>query len=103
MSLWIALLLGGLLTYLLRLSFIALSGREFPAWLERSLRFVPPAVLTAILFPELFMQSGALDISLGNNRLLAGLVAILVAWRTRSMLLTILAGMGALLLLQWLR
>jgi branched-subunit amino acid transport protein len=102
-NLWLALLVGGLLTYLLRLSFIAFSGREFPAWLERSLRFVPPAVLTAILFPELFIQSGSLDISLGNNRLLAGLVAILVAWRTRSMLLTILAGMGALLLLQWLR
>ena len=46
MNLWLALLLGGLLTYLLRLSFIALSGREFPTWLERSLRFVPPAVLT---------------------------------------------------------
>jgi branched-subunit amino acid transport protein len=102
-NLWLALLVGGLLTYLLRLSFIALSGREFPSWLERSLRYVPPAVLTAILFPELFMQGGALDISLGNNRLLAGMVAILVAWRTRSMLLTILAGMGALLLLQWLR
>ena len=41
-----------------------------------------------------------LDISLGNTRLLAGIVAILVAWYSKNTLLTILAGMIALLLLQ---
>jgi branched-subunit amino acid transport protein len=57
-------------------------------------------VLSAIVFPELLMHSGSLDVSLGNTRLLAGLIAIAVAWFTRNILLTILAGMIALLLLQ---
>ncbi|MCB0000813.1 MAG: AzlD domain-containing protein, partial [Anaerolineales bacterium] len=36
---------------------------------------------------------GSLDISLHNFRLLAGLGGALVAWKTRNVLFTILAGM----------
>jgi len=60
-------------------------------------------VLSAIIFPELLFMDGRLDLSLDNNRLLAGLVAILVAWRTRNTLLTIAVGMAALLILQAVR
>jgi branched-subunit amino acid transport protein len=101
MSLWLVILIGGLLTYALRLSFIAFFGQKgIPSWLQRSLRYVPPAVLSAIIFPELLLPSGAVDLSLHNTRLLAGLLAAIVAWRTHSALLTILSGMVALLLLQ---
>ena len=101
MNIWLVMLAGGLLTYLIRLSFIALFGRiRMPGWLVRSLRFVPPAVLSAIIFPELFLPGGHFDISLGNTRLLAGLVAVLVALWKRNTLLTILAGMAVLLLLE---
>lgn len=101
MKIWLIIILGGVLTYLIRLSFIVLFGRlKIPALAQRSLRFIPPAVLSAIIFPELLVQSGQVYLSTGNLRLLAGLVAALVAWRTRSAVLTILAGMGALLALQ---
>ncbi|HEX2990780.1 MAG TPA: AzlD domain-containing protein, partial [Anaerolineales bacterium] len=63
--------------------------------------YVPPAVLSAIVFPELFLREDMLDLSLGNERLLAGLFAIAVAWFSRNTLVTILAGMAALFLLQW--
>ena len=103
MKLWGLLILGGLATYLMRLSFIALFGRfAIPLWLQRSLRYVPPAVLSAIVFPELMVRQGRIDLSVGNNRLLAGMVAALVAWRTRNALLTILAGMIMLYVLQFL-
>lgn len=101
MKIWLIILLGGVVTYLPRLSFIALFGRlKIPALMQRSLRFIPPAVLSAIIFPELLVQSGRVNFSFGNLRLLAGLVAAIVAWRTRSALLTILTGMGVLLALQ---
>ncbi len=101
MNIWLVMLLGGLLTYGMRLSFIYLLGRwEVPDLVRRALRFVPPAVLSAIIAPELLMPENHLDLGLDNHRLVAGLVAILVAWRTKSMLLTILAGFAALLLLQ---
>lgn len=103
LSIWLALVAGGLITYATRLSFIYIIGsRDIPGWLRRTLRFVPPAVLSAILLPELLIHSGRLDISLGNHRLLAGVLAALVAWRTGSALLTIGAGMLALLALAWL-
>jgi branched-subunit amino acid transport protein len=84
------------------LSFIVLVGqREPPPLVRRALRFVPPAVLSAIIFPELLLPQGVLDISLSNLRLLAGLAAILVAWRTKNTVLTILVGMAALWALMW--
>ncbi len=101
MNIWLILLIGGLLTFGMRLSFIYLMGRvNVPDVVKRGLRLVPPAVLSALVLPELIMPAGHLDLSLGNPRWLAGLVAILVAWRTRSILLTILAGTAALLVLQ---
>jgi branched-subunit amino acid transport protein len=100
MNIWIIMLIGGLLTYLIRLSFIWLFARlAVPRFLRQSLRFVPPAVLSVIVFQELLLRDGRLVIGLENTRLLAGSLAILVAWRTRSPLLTILSGMAALLIL----
>lgn len=103
MNIWLVMLLGGLLTFGMRFSFIYLFGRfELPRALQGALRFVPPAVLSAIILPELLMPSGQLNLGPGNPRLLAGVVAILVAWWTKNTLLTILAGMAALLLMQFL-
>jgi branched-subunit amino acid transport protein len=91
----------GLITYLIRLSLFLLPDRVvLPPWLLRALRYVPAAVLSAIIFPELFLPNGTLDISLGNERLLAGLVAIAIAWRTRNVFIIVAAGMIALWLLQ---
>lgn len=101
MNIWLVMLLGGLITFGMRFSLIYLFGKfEIPPTLRRALHYVPPAVLSAIIFPELFLHDGALDLSFGNIRLLAGLVAILVAWISRNTLITILAGMIALFLLQ---
>jgi len=101
MNIWLIMLIGGLLTFGMRFSLIFLFGRfEVPQTMRRALHYVPPAVLSAIIFPELFYHAGHLDLSLGNTRLLAGIIATLVAWYTKNTLLTILAGMIALLILQ---
>jgi branched-subunit amino acid transport protein len=67
----------------------------------RGLRYVPAAVLTAIWAPELLLQKGVLSLALGNERLLAGMVAIAVAWRYRVTFGTIVAGLAALHLFDW--
>ncbi len=101
MNIWLIMLIGGLVTFGLRFSLIYLFGRfEVPQTMRRALHYVPPAVLSAIIFPEILFHDGALDLSLGNTRLLAGLIAILAAWFSRNTLLTILVGMAALLILQ---
>ena len=91
MNIWLVMLLAGALTFGMRFSFIYLFGRfEIPATVKRALRFVPPAVLSAIIAPALFMPNNTLDLSWSNYRLIAGAVAILVAWRTKNTLITIL-------------
>jgi branched-subunit amino acid transport protein len=103
MNIWLVMLLGVLITFGIRFSFIYLFGRfHIPETVRRALHYVPPAVLSAIVFPELFLHDGILDLSLENFRLLAGLAAVAVAWFSRNTLVTILAGMTVLLLLQWL-
>jgi branched-subunit amino acid transport protein len=44
--------------------------------------------------------SGVVDLSIGTERLLAGMLAALVAWRTRNVLLTLGVGLVALWILQ---
>lgn len=102
MNIWLVILLGGALTFGMRMSFIFLFGRiEIPEVVKRGLQFVPPAVLSAIIAPVLFMPKNTLDIHWNNYRLLAGVIAVFVAWRTKNTLLTILSGMAALLIFTW--
>lgn len=102
MNIWLVMLLGGLLTFGIRFSLIYLFGRfEVPKMMRRALHYVPPAVFSAIVFPELFLNDGVLHLAFDNPRLIAGLSAILVAWFSRNTLITIIAGMIALFALQF--
>ena len=99
-SIWIVMIVVGLLTFLIRLSFILLLERWEPPQVVRSaLRYVPVAALTAIIVPELLVVNESLDFSLGNARLIAGVIAALVAWRSKNALWTIAAGMAVFLIL----
>ena len=101
MNIWLVMLLGGLITFAMRFSLIYLFGRfEVPETIRKALHYVPPAVLSAIIFPELFMHDGSFNVSWENTRLLAGVIAIVVAWFSRNTLITIIVGMAALFLLQ---
>ena len=102
MNIWLVMLFGGVITFGMRFSLIYLFGRfQVPDTMRRALHYVPPAVLSAIIFPELFLQEGHLALSLDNYRLLAGLAAILIAWSSKNTLITIIVGMVVLFLLQF--
>ncbi len=101
-NIWLVMIFGGLITFGMRFSLIYLfGGFEIPETLRRALHYVPPAVFSAIIFPEIFLGSGTINLSPTNPRLLAGLLAILTAWFSRSTLVTILVGMAALFFFQW--
>lgn len=103
MNIWLVMLLGGLVTFGMRFSLIYLFGRfEVPETMRRALHYVPPAVLSAIIFPELLLQNGSISLEFTNIRLLAGIIAIVTAWISKNTLLTILVGMAAMLILNWL-
>jgi branched-subunit amino acid transport protein len=101
LNIWLLFLALAIGTFALRFSFIYLFGKvDMPDWLRRALRFVPASVLAALVFPALTYPNGALDLSLSNARLLAGLGGALVAWKTKNVLWTITVGMILLWILQ---
>jgi branched-subunit amino acid transport protein len=102
MTLWLIILAMAALTFYQRASFLLLPARvQLPLLLARALRYVPAAVLTAIWAPELLLQNGVISVAPGNERLLAGVVAIAVAWRYRFTFGTIVAGLAALHFFDW--
>lgn len=97
MTAWAIVVLVGVGTVLLRSSFIVFMGdRELPPGFVSALRFVPASVLTALVVPAVVLTDGGFDLSLDNHRWPAALVAAFVAWKTRNIAYTILAGMVAL-------
>lgn len=97
---WGLILVIGVLTFLIRLSFIGLFGYfdEIPPQIAQGLRFVPAAVLAALVLPS-FITPGPAGVAI--DKLSAGLVAGAVAWRTEDVFMTIGAGMGMLWLVRF--
>ena len=94
----------GLVTFALRfLPLVFLSGRSLNPLIERWLSLVPPAVMAALLAPELLIDKAThnLNLNLDNVLLLAALPAGLVAWFTRSFFATIVTGLASLALIRY--
>ena len=101
---WLIMVATGIFTFGTR--FIMLNRfaeRELPPWLVEALNFVPIAVLTAIIVPAVLIDPTSQSLSIiGNPRLLAALIAIVVALITRQVITTIGAGLATLWVLKWL-
>lgn len=69
----------------------------------QALKYVPPAVLMAIIAPAILIPAGnGIELNFYNAPLIASIIAALVAWRTKNLLVTIITGMGILWVLRWL-
>jgi branched-subunit amino acid transport protein len=98
----ICLIIGMMLvTFGVRYSALAISGKhELPQSVERALRYVPVAVLTAICSPILFKPEGNWLLSIDNAYLVAGFLAVLISRFSNNLLLTIVLGMIIFFVLQ---
>ncbi len=101
MNMLLLFVIIGLGNFILRYSFFYLFGKiEISPMLVRILGSIPPTALAAIVAPAVLKSNGGLDFSLANLQIYAAALAVVVSYYTRSMLLTILTGMAALLLLK---
>ena len=96
---WWEVIGAGAGTYAMRASFLAFAHKlaDVPPVVQRLLRQIPPAALAAIVLPALLRPDDELDLT--HPRLLAGILAAAVAWRTRNIALTLTVGMGVVMLL----
>lgn len=90
-------------TFLVRWPVLALVSRiTLPQAVLDGMKFIPPAVLAAIIAPAMFTPTGTLDLHPRNAYLVAGIASGLIAWRTRNLLATIVLGMAIFLIWRWL-
>jgi branched-subunit amino acid transport protein len=99
LKLWAVIFAVGALNYASRLSFIAFfSRREMPALLARALRYVPAAMLTALVLP-MVVDVTPQGIDAHAPKVIAAVVATVVAWHKLGTLWTLGVGMGCVWLL----
>lgn len=91
-----------LVTYLSRmLPLVLLSRMNIPPLILSWLRFIPVAVLAALLAPEIMMDGTNLKLGMDNLSLWAALPCFLAAFVTKNLFVTVFSGMGMMVLLQW--
>ena len=90
-------------TYLPRvLPIWVLSSKSLPPVVVAWLRYVPCAVLAAMLLPALVIQDNQMTFGRTNLFLWAALPTLLVVWKTRSFFGAVLVGMGSVALARYL-
>jgi len=79
-----------------------LSKFEIPDIIVDWLRFIPPAILAALLAPGILIIEGKLILTAQNIFLIVSLPTILVAIYKKNIFLTVLVGMSMVILLEYL-
>ncbi|WP_319542160.1 AzlD domain-containing protein [uncultured Pseudodesulfovibrio sp.] len=92
---WPVVLGIGVGAFFIRYSFILIIDKvTLPKMVERMLRYIPASVLPALIVPAVLLhKEGGVTTFAGWDQLVAGIVAVLVAWKVRNMLATIASGM----------
>jgi branched-subunit amino acid transport protein len=104
-SVWLAILGLTAMTALSRSLFLLAGTRvKIPHNVQRALRYAPAAALVALIAPEIFTVNNTLSLAslepLHNPKLLVGIVAGVLFFYTRQMLLMIVVGMALFTLLR---
>jgi branched-subunit amino acid transport protein len=83
-------------TFGIRYFLFALAERvRMAPWIEASLKFIPPAVLSAIILPAVLLPRGEWELSLSNPYLVAAAVTTAAGALTKNLLATIAIGLSA--------
>jgi branched-subunit amino acid transport protein len=101
-AVWVVIFILGVATFTIRVSFISLFGvvENIPDRITHALQFVPPAVFAALAVPAFIAPSGSIEF-IGNERLIAGVIATAIAWYIDDVFITIIAGMLTLWILRF--
>ena len=94
MSVWISIIIAGIINYLTRLSSILLIK---PEKLNQNtkiiLSFVPSAVFPAIIFPAVFLNETNTIVQINDPKIIGFCVAIVIGYISKNIIFTIIAGL----------
>ena len=91
---WLSIIIAGILTYLTRMTMIALVSRDMLGnKIKAVLAYVPSAVFPAIIFPAIFINDYGTFIEMNDPKIFGAMVAIVVGYFSRNVIATILSGL----------
>ena len=91
---WISIIIAGLLTYFTRMAMITLVSREMLSErVKEVLEYVPSAVFPAIIFPAIFINDYGTFVEIYDPKIFASIIAIIVGYFSKNIILTILSGL----------
>ncbi|MBI2346063.1 MAG: AzlD domain-containing protein [Deltaproteobacteria bacterium] len=77
------------------------SRRTFPPLVMIWLKYIPVAVIAAMLAPQLLLHEGRIDLSAANPYFWVSLPTFVVAWKTKNIFLTVAIGIGCLAIVRF--
>ncbi|KAF1366589.1 AzlD domain-containing protein [Yokenella regensburgei] len=99
-SYFLALTLGmAAVTFLIRFSFIGIAGKlDMSERVKKTLRFVPVAVLPAIITVQILGVNSHMEFDLHNPKVIAAIICTLISFRL-GLVWVVISGVGSLVLL----
>ena len=94
MSMWISIFIAGIINYLTRLgSVLLIKPQKLNKTTKELLSFVPSAVFPAIIFPAVFLDNTGLFVELNDPKIIATIIAFIIGFISRNLILTISVGL----------
>ena len=91
---WFWIFIAGLITFFTRYSMIAFINPDILSKnTKKILTYVPSAVFPAIIFPAVFINSKGYLVSIDNPQIWAFLIALIIGYFFKNILLTIISGL----------
>ena len=91
---WTSIIIAGILTYLTRMTMVALVRRDMLGdKLKDVLSYVPSAVFPAIIFPAVFFNDNGTFVEISDPKIFASIIAIVVGYFSRNVIATISSGL----------
>ncbi|WP_125547118.1 AzlD domain-containing protein [Levilactobacillus lindianensis] len=74
--------------------------QAIPEWFNEWMKFVPTSLFTALVVKDIFIDSSSYALILNNYALMiSAVMVIFVAYRTRSMVVSVIVGLAGVFLL----
>ena len=91
---WFWIFIAGLITFFKRYFMIAfIDSSILNKNTKKVLNYVPSSVFSAIIFPAVFLNSKGLLVSIENPQIWAFMIALIIGFFFKNILLTIISGL----------
>ena len=94
MTIWISIIIAGVINYLSRLgSVLLIKPERLNENTKKILSYVPSAVFPAIIFPAVFLNESNTIVQINDPKIIGFIVSIIIGYLSKSIITTIISGL----------